>query len=159
MSRQIFEPSISRIHVQAVTFRLSCLVLRFWITNNPIITFNICRQALTLSWRELYPFLVFTVCLSGKFLLALASTAILGSEYHGTHDHVLLFHDSGVSQPRSEVTGELNIMWSMLWECVNWLATNFICWTPHVYLELYLLAEINLITRCWYLRRCITQYT
>jgi hypothetical protein len=32
---------------------------------------------------------------SGKLLLALASKVILGSESCGTHDHTLLFHDSG----------------------------------------------------------------
>jgi hypothetical protein len=32
---------------------------------------------------------------SSKLLLALASTAILGSESHGTHDHILLSDGSG----------------------------------------------------------------
>jgi hypothetical protein len=32
---------------------------------------------------------------SGKLLLALASTVILGSESHGTHGHILVSHDSG----------------------------------------------------------------
>jgi hypothetical protein len=32
---------------------------------------------------------------SGKLLLVLASTVILGSEFRMTHDHNLLFHDSG----------------------------------------------------------------
>jgi hypothetical protein len=32
---------------------------------------------------------------SGKFLLVLASTIILVSESRGTHDHILLSHDSG----------------------------------------------------------------
>jgi hypothetical protein len=32
---------------------------------------------------------------SGKFLLALASTVILGSDFRGTHDHSSLPHDSG----------------------------------------------------------------
>jgi hypothetical protein len=31
-------------------------------------------------------------------LLALASTVILGSESHGTHDHILLYDDSGSLQ-------------------------------------------------------------
>jgi hypothetical protein len=30
----------------------------------------------------------------GKLLLALASTAILGSESHGTYDHIILFYNS-----------------------------------------------------------------
>jgi hypothetical protein len=30
-----------------------------------------------------------------NLLLALASTVILGSEPHWTHDHILLTHDSG----------------------------------------------------------------
>jgi hypothetical protein len=42
-------------------------------------------------------------------------------------------------------------MWGMLWRCVNWLATNCISWTLYVYRKLYVLAEINLIMRCWYL--------
>jgi hypothetical protein len=33
-----------------------------------------------------------------KLLLALASTAILGSEAHGTHDHILLSEGSGILQ-------------------------------------------------------------
>jgi hypothetical protein len=32
---------------------------------------------------------------SGKFLLAVAGTVILGSESHRTHYHILLSHDSG----------------------------------------------------------------
>jgi hypothetical protein len=36
-----------------------------------------------------------SICLSGKLLLALASTVILGSESRWTHDHILLSHDSG----------------------------------------------------------------
>jgi hypothetical protein len=48
--------------------------------------------------------------LSAKLLPALASTAILGSEYRGTPDHILLFHDSGVVQPPTEVTDKRNIM-------------------------------------------------
>jgi hypothetical protein len=39
----------------------------------------------------------------GKLLLALASTVILGSEPRGTHDHILLSHDSGC---RATVTVE-----------------------------------------------------
>jgi hypothetical protein len=36
------------------------------------------------------------VCvLMGKLLLALASTVILSSESHGTHDHILLYYDFG----------------------------------------------------------------
>jgi hypothetical protein len=31
----------------------------------------------------------------GKLLLVLASTVILGSQSGGTHDHILLSHDSG----------------------------------------------------------------
>jgi hypothetical protein len=34
-----------------------------------------------------------SLCLCGKFLLALASTVIFGSESRGTHDHILLSHD------------------------------------------------------------------
>jgi hypothetical protein len=33
-----------------------------------------------------------------KFLLALASRIILGSESHGTHDHILVSHGSGSLQ-------------------------------------------------------------
>jgi hypothetical protein len=36
-----------------------------------------------------------TSCRSGKFLLALASTAILGPEFRCTDDHIVLSHDSG----------------------------------------------------------------
>jgi hypothetical protein len=32
---------------------------------------------------------------SGKLMLVLASTVIIGSEPRGTHDHILLSHDSG----------------------------------------------------------------
>jgi hypothetical protein len=32
---------------------------------------------------------------SGKLLLVLASKVILGSEFHGTQDHIFLSHDSG----------------------------------------------------------------
>jgi hypothetical protein len=32
---------------------------------------------------------------TSKLLLALASTVILGSEFHETHDHILLSHVSG----------------------------------------------------------------
>jgi hypothetical protein len=63
------------------------LGLKFWILNNPIIAFDICRRALMLSWRELYCFLVFTVCVPVKLLLVLASRATFGSEYRGNHDH------------------------------------------------------------------------
>jgi hypothetical protein len=35
---------------------------------------------------------------SSKLLLALASTVILGSESHGSHDHILLCDDSGCLQ-------------------------------------------------------------
>jgi hypothetical protein len=34
-------------------------------------------------------------CLPANFLLVLASTVILGSESHGTHDHILLSDGSG----------------------------------------------------------------
>jgi hypothetical protein len=34
------------------------------------------------------------VCLSGKLMLALTSTVILGSESCGTHDHIFLSHYS-----------------------------------------------------------------
>jgi hypothetical protein len=37
----------------------------------------------------------FWVSQSGKLLLVLASTVILGSESCGSHDHILLSHDSG----------------------------------------------------------------
>jgi hypothetical protein len=45
---------------------------------------------------------------SGKFLLALASTAVLGHESRGTHDRVVLFHDSGSRVTRVPVTASLN---------------------------------------------------
>jgi hypothetical protein len=35
------------------------------------------------------------VLYSGKFLLVLASTVILGSGSRGTHDHIFLYHASG----------------------------------------------------------------
>jgi hypothetical protein len=38
------------------------------------------------------------LCLSGKLLLALASTVILGSKFHGTHDQILLSDGSGSLQ-------------------------------------------------------------
>jgi hypothetical protein len=37
-------------------------------------------------------------CLSARFLLALAITMILGSESHGTYDHILLSDSSGSLQ-------------------------------------------------------------
>jgi hypothetical protein len=45
----------------------------------------------------------FTDTPSGKLLCVLASTAILGSESRGTHDHILLSHDCHV--------GRLNCCW------------------------------------------------
>jgi hypothetical protein len=36
---------------------------------------------------------------SSKLLMVLASTVILGSESHGTHDDILLSHDSGGRAP------------------------------------------------------------
>jgi hypothetical protein len=36
-----------------------------------------------------------SVSRSGKLLMALASIVILGSNSHGTHDHILLSHDPG----------------------------------------------------------------
>jgi hypothetical protein len=35
---------------------------------------------------------------SNKLLMALVSTVILGSEFRGTHDHILLSHESGIVQ-------------------------------------------------------------
>jgi hypothetical protein len=46
---------------------------------------------------------------TAKLLLALASTVILGSESHGTHDHVLLCHESGSLQTTVPVR-QLQIM-------------------------------------------------
>jgi hypothetical protein len=52
----------------------------------------------------IYVFLCVSVCVvlvirsligqSGKLLLAIVSTVILGSEYRGTHDHISLSHNS-----------------------------------------------------------------
>jgi hypothetical protein len=39
-----------------------------------------------------------TDTLTAKFMLALASIVILDSEFHGTHDHILLFDGSGNPQ-------------------------------------------------------------
>jgi hypothetical protein len=38
-------------------------------------------------WRQ---FTNYEACLPAKFLLTFASTVIFGSEYHETHDHILL---------------------------------------------------------------------
>jgi hypothetical protein len=73
----------------------------------------------------------------GKFLLVLASTIILGSEFHGTHDHILLSHDSGshatLSLPR---LGWVNCCWplpaqSFLVLSPTGLMTIFYCLSPH----------------------------
>jgi hypothetical protein len=48
----------------------------------------------------------------GKLLLELASTVILGSETHGTHDHVLPSHNSG-----SCVTLLTHFGWEGVREC------------------------------------------
>jgi hypothetical protein len=45
-----------------------------------------------------------------KLLLALASTAVLGSESHGTHDLILLF-DGSFMQPESQTESELLYDW------------------------------------------------
>jgi hypothetical protein len=45
---------------------------------------------------------------SGKFLLALVSTIILGSEFRGTHEHILLSHDSGSRAAESLTAGEVH---------------------------------------------------
>jgi hypothetical protein len=42
-------------------------------------------------------------------LLAIASAVILGSESHGTHDHILLFQGSGSCQTLSRLRDELLI--------------------------------------------------
>jgi hypothetical protein len=41
---------------------------------------------------------------SGQLLLALASTAILGSESDGTRDHILLSHDAGSREASVSLT-------------------------------------------------------
>jgi hypothetical protein len=46
---------------------------------------------------QLFP----TLVLTAKLLLALASTVILGSESHGTHDYILLSDGSGSLQNNS----------------------------------------------------------
>jgi hypothetical protein len=52
-------------------------------------------QLKILDWKLPTPTFDFqlTVCLSDKLLLALTSTVILGSEPHGTLDHISLSHD------------------------------------------------------------------
>jgi hypothetical protein len=42
---------------------------------------------------------------SGKLLLALASTVILGSGSCGTHEHIFLSHDSGSRETLSVLVG------------------------------------------------------
>jgi hypothetical protein len=41
---------------------------------------------------------ILCVCQSGKLLLTVATSIILGSESHKTHDHILLSHNSVVQQ-------------------------------------------------------------
>jgi hypothetical protein len=54
--------------------------------------------SLALYWGVNLPSRSLSVCLSAKLLLDLASTMILASETHGTHDHISLSHGSGSLQ-------------------------------------------------------------
>jgi hypothetical protein len=68
-----------------------------------------------------------------QFLLVLASTAILGSESHGTHDHILLSDDSGSFQTISfSILSSNNLLHVVTW--VLYSAENMQMNSEHIIL-------------------------
>jgi hypothetical protein len=66
--------------------------------NVPLLPYSCPYRLATVSQLLMSQIPAMTACLTVKLLLVLASAVILGSESHGTHDHILISDGSGSLQ-------------------------------------------------------------